>query len=152
MTIENMYNERIEDLKNQHEADNDPSHLRSIAVQFYEIALINESRRSIRNFYLYEAYSYMKRCESEVSFNREDLIFILRIMIHLRSLDLARSIMVQALARYPDDNELILLAAEIEYYRKNFKQVFTLFHRIGNSLDSLPEEAREICSVWTPDT
>jgi len=149
--IENLYNERVEGLKNQYETENDPSHLRSIAAQFYEVALINESRKSIRNFYLYEAYSYMKRYESEVSFNREDLIFILRIMIHLRSLELARNIMVQALARFPDDNELILLAAEIEYYKKNFKQVFALFHRIRNSWDSLPEEAREICSVWTTD-
>ncbi|MBN1685158.1 MAG: hypothetical protein JW852_00810 [Spirochaetales bacterium] len=146
--IENRYNERIETLKKEHVSDDDPLHLKNIAVQFYELALINESRRSIRNFYLFEAYSYMNRYGREARFNREDLIFTLRILITLRALKLARNVIVQALNRFPDDVRLILLAAEIEYYRKNFSQVHALIYRLKDSWESLPEEERQSYSLW----
>jgi len=146
--IENMYNGRIEELKKKHGSDNDPAHLRSIAVQFYELALLNEPRRSIRNFYLLEAYSYMKRYGSLARFSREDLIFTLRLLVSLQALKLARAVMVQALDRFPDDSALILLAAEIEYYRKNYGQVFALFYRLKGSWESLPERERTSYSLW----
>jgi hypothetical protein len=146
--IENMYNERIETYKKNYTTEDDPKHLRGIATQFYELALINESRKAIRNFYLFESYSYMKRYGKEARFSREDLVFTLRIMITLKSLKLARSVIVQALDRFPDDKELILLAAEIEYHRKNYGQVFTLFHRLRESWDSLPELAQENHRLW----
>jgi len=146
--IENMYNGRIEELKNAFESENNPACFRKIAAQFYELALINESRKSIRNFYLFEAYSYMKRYGSAARFTREDVIFTLRIMIALRSLELARRVIVQALNRYPEDCELLILAAEIEYYRNNFHQVFALVHRLKKSWDCLPEEDRERYTVW----
>jgi hypothetical protein len=146
--IENMYNEHIENLKNIYESEKKPEYLKQIAAQFYELALINESRRSIRSFYLFEAYSYMKRYGSEARYNREDLKFTLRIMIALRSLELARGLIVQALNRFPEDTELLLLAAEIEYYRKNFDQVFTLFHRLKRTWDTIPKEQRDSYAIW----
>ncbi len=149
--IENMYNERIENLKSRFDTENDPAHLRSIATQFYELALINESRASIYNFYLFEAYSYMKRYGSVSRFNRDDVKFSLRIMISLKSLKLARRVIVQALNRFPEDYELLLLAAEIEYHRKNFKQVFTLFHRLKQEWENLAPEDRESYSIWISD-
>ena len=150
--IENMYNERIEKYKSSYQSDNEPAHLRSIAVQFYELALINESRKAISNFYLFESYSYMKRYGSQARFYREDLTFTVRIMITLKSLELARSVVVQALDRFPEDWELILLAAEIEYHRRNFRQVFTLFHRLRESWESLPELAQENHRLWTAES
>ncbi len=150
--IENMYNERIENFKKKYKSENNPTQLRYIATQFYELALINESRKAIRNFYLFESYSYMKRYESVTRFSREDLVFTVRIMITLKSLKLARSVLVQALDRFPDDRELILLAAEIEYHRKNYAQVFTLFHRLRESWDSLPELAQENYRVWISES
>ena len=150
--IENMYNERIENFKKKYESEDDPKHLRSIATQFYELALINESRNAIRNFYLCESYSYMKRYGSLARFDRDDLVFTLRIMITLKSLKLARSVIVQALDRFPEDRELILLAAEIEYHRKNFRQVFTLFHRLRDFWESLPELAQENHRLWITES
>ncbi len=149
--IENMYNERIEQSKSGYESGNDPSHLKKIAVQFYELALINESRRSIRNFYLLEAYSYMKRYGSEKRFGREDLVFVVRILIQLKTFELARNVIVQGLNRFPDDSRFILMAAEIEYYRKNYRQVFSLFYRLKSSWDSLSAQEREFHSVWMAD-
>jgi hypothetical protein len=150
--IENLYNERIEKYKKSFEEEENPKHLRSIARQFYELALINESREAIRSFYLFESYSYMKRYGLGVRFTKKDLVFTLRILISLKSLKLARSVIVQALNRFPDDIELILIAAEIEYHRKNFKQVFTLFHRLGEAWESLPEDAQENHQLWIAET
>jgi hypothetical protein len=146
--IENMYNERIENLKKTYESEKHPSSLKRIAVQFYELALINESRKSIRNFYLFEAYSYMKRYGSESRFDRGDLMFTLRLMIALRSFELARRVVVQALNRFPDDSDFIILAAEIEYYRKNFNQVFALFHRLDVSKDTSGKEEQDSHAIW----
>jgi len=150
--IENMYNERIENFKESYKSEDDPKHLRCIATQFYELALINESRKAIRNFYLFESYSYMKRYGSLARFSRDDLVFTLRVMITLKSLKLARTVIVQALDRYPDDRELILLAAEIEYHRKNYGQVFTLFHRLRESWESLPDFAQENHRLWIAES
>ena len=150
--IENMYNERIENYKKYYKSENDPKHLRSIAVQFYELALINESRKAIRDFYLFESYSYIKRYGSEARFRRDDLVFSIRIMITLKSLKLARSVIVQALDRFPEDRELILLAAEIEYHRKNYGQVFALFHRLREFWDSLPKLARDNHRLWIAES
>lgn len=146
--IENMYNERIENFKKSYQSDEEPKHLRSIATQFYELALINESRKAIRNFYLFESYSYMKRYGALARFARDDLVFTLRIMITLKALKLARGVIVQAINRFPEDQELILLAAEIEYHRKNFGQVFALFHRLRESWETLPETTRENHLLW----
>ena len=94
----------------------------------------------------------MKRYGERARFSREDLVFTLRIMITLKSLKLARTVIVQALDRFPDDKELILLAAEIEYHRKNYGQVFTLFHRLRESWDSLPELAQENHRLWIAES
>ena len=146
--IENSYNERIEELKKLFEKENDPRHLKSIAEQFYEVGLLNESRRGIRNFYLLEAYSYMKRYESEAAISDTDLIFILRLMISLKSFRLARSVVTQALRKYPENYRLILMAAEVEYHRRNYREVFSLIHRIKHQWEALPKELQNAFRHW----
>ena len=146
--IENTYNERIEDQKRAYKRSSNPKHLRKIAEQFYEIGLINESRRGIKNFYLFEAYSYMKRYESESSLDDMDLKFIVRVMISLKSLRLARSVIAQAVQRYPDDTDMLILAAEIEYHRNNYPQVYLLFYRLRSAWEQLPEHLQLAFKQW----
>ncbi|MBT3272781.1 MAG: hypothetical protein HN368_06480 [Spirochaetales bacterium] len=146
--IENSYNERIEGLKKEHRDTSEPRCLRDIARQFYELAMINESRNAIRNFYLFESYSYMKRFGAEIELKKEDIIFVLRIMITLKSYRLARGVIVQALQESPNDTDLIILAAEIEYFRRNYRQVFALFQRLGESWHGLPESLKTTFQHW----
>jgi hypothetical protein len=147
-SIENIYNGRIEDLKEAFAEDNDPSHLRRIAQQFYEIGLINESRRGIKNFYLFEAYSYMRQYGNEKRLDDSDLKFIVRIMISLKSLELARSVIAQAVGRYPEDIDMLILAAEIEFHRRNYPQVYLLFDRLRSSWDKLPPHLQVAFEQW----
>ena len=149
--LENSYNEKIENLKNSYKKTTNPENLKRIAEQFYELALINESRRAIRNFYLLESYSYIKQYGQAVEYNKDDIMFVIRIMIILKSYRLARALLVKALEENPNDTELIIIAAEIEYHRKNYRQVFALFHRLGDAWNSLPENVRSTYQHWMPD-
>ena len=147
-SIENIYNSRIEDLKEAYADDSDPHHLRGIAEQFYEIGLINESRRAIKNFYLFEAYSYMRQYGDKEQLDDSDLKFIVRIMISLKSFELARSVIAQAFQRYPEDTDMLILAAEIEFHRRNYAQVYLLFDRLRSSWDKLPPHLQVAFRQW----
>ena len=118
-TIENRYNARIESRKKTYKDVKEPSTLRAIAEQFYELGLLNESRKAINKFYLAESYSYMKEYEKVADYSKEDLIFVVRVMIGLKALTPARNVIAQALKQYSDDAEFLLLVAEVEYSKGN---------------------------------
>ena len=146
--IENRYNARIESLKKAYGEGKEPSTLRAIAEQFYELGLLNESRKAIKKFYLAESYSYMKEYEQIADYSKEDLIFVIRVMIGLKALTPARNVIAQALRLYSDDAEFLLLVAEVEYSKGNFQRVFSMVNKLKDRWDGLPEHVRQTFQHW----
>ena len=146
--IENRYNARIESLKEEHREKSEPGTLKAIATQFYELGLLNESRTAIKKFYLAESYSYMSEYQKLTNLAKEDVIFIVRIMIGLKALTSAGKVLGQALRRYPDDAEILLLVAEVEFVGGNFPRVFSLVNKLKGMWDSLPENVQQTYGHW----
>lgn len=149
--IENRYNAKIEALRKAYASDENPATLKLIAEQFYELGLLNESRLAIKKFYLAESYSYMKEYGQVAEYSKEDIIFVVRVMIGLKALTPARNLLAQALERYSEDAEFLLLVAEVEYTKGNFSRVFSLIGKLKEKWKTLPDNVRDTFRHWMSD-
>ena len=149
--IENRYNRQIESLKKELKKKRDWHLLSRLARLFFEMALLNEGKTSIKNFYLREAFSNMKQLTKSGTFSREDLILIIRILLHLNLPK--QALYYLKMSSSPDDPMILLLRAEIEFKQGRFENVYRicriLSKKFGNGKEFLlPEHAEDIIHCW----
>jgi hypothetical protein len=150
-TLENRWARKVEALRSASEDESGEGTMSySLARALYEQALIAGRDATIRNYYLLEAYYLL--CERpEADSGGQGFKLLVRCLVLLGLLDQAEAeIAREAEARGSsrDDGELIALAVEIAYLRKDVPRIReTLSGRDLGAL-AIGEELRAILSSW----
>ena len=146
--IETRYTKRIETLKASLREKPDDKILRSLAQQYYELAQIHPG--SIRNFYLREAFGYIKALNRLKRLGRQDVVLTVRILLALDLADQAKRIIDQLADR--NDLSYLRLEMEVAFKRKDITGVQKLCDRLKPDWDQLDEESRAFLSYWIEGT
>ena len=146
--IETRYTERIETLKASLQEKTDALVLRSLARQYYELARIHPG--SIRNFYLREAFGYIKALNKLKHLGRQDVVLTVRILLALDLTDQAKRIIDQLADRH--DLSYLRLELEVAFKRKDITGVQKLCDRLKPDWEQLDEESRAFLSYWFEGT
>lgn len=147
-TIENRYTKRIEALKGKLKKEASVDVLRSLAQQYYELAQMHPG--SIRNFYLREAYGYIKKLNKLKRLGRRDVVLLVRLLLALGLTDQAKRIIDQLADR--EDPSYLLLEAEVAFKRKDITGVQKLCDRLKTERQHLDEESQAFLSYWFEET
>jgi hypothetical protein len=143
-TIETRYTKRIETLKASLQEKTDDKVLRSLARQYYELAQIHPG--SIRNFYLREAFGYIKTLNKLKRLGKKDVVLIIRILLALDLTDQAKRIIDQLADR--DDLSYLRLEMEVAFKKKDVTGVQKLCDRLQSDWEQLDEESKAFLSYW----
>ena len=142
--IETRYTKRIETLKASLREKTDDKVLRSLAQQYYELAQIHPG--SIRNFYLREAFGYIKALNRLKRLGRQDVVLTVRILLALDLADQAKRIIDQLADR--KDLAYLRLEMEVAFKRKDITGVQKLCDRLKPDWEQLDQESRAFLSYW----
>ncbi len=144
--IENRYNGRIRTIRAALEAGDDPESCSELARLNFELALINETKESMRNFYLREAYRYLEKLSRIREMNREEQNCLIRTLLFLQLTDQART----ELARFRRDEPFYgFLEAEIEFAARNFERVGEILRNMRHLQDDMDKRELELYAYWT---
>ena len=148
--IEDRYNKKIEKAKKQLETDSKLEDLLNISNLYYELSLLNSEAAAIRNFYLKEAYSYIKEIElnEDTKFNIYKLY--INILCDLKLYDQAIFMLDNSVSKKMEENKYqpLLLELEILFKKKDFDHIFEIFSELKKYEDKLTESEKEIVSYW----
>ena len=146
--IETRYTKRIETLKASLQEKTDAKDLRSLAGQYYELAQIHPG--SIRNFYLREAFGYIKTLNKLKRLGKQDVVLTVRILLALDLTDQAKRIIDQLTVR--NDLSYLRLEMEVAFKRKDITGVQKLCDQLKPDWEHLDEESRAFLSYWVEGT
>jgi hypothetical protein len=147
IALENRWARRIEELGAlvNREACSGETCL-SYARALYEYALIAGQHGPIKNYYLREAY-YTLSQRTEACDEGGGFALRLRCLLRLGLLDQAEAILHDELCRR-DDDEILLLALETAYRRKDTARIRALLEGRDVSAMDLPEELIAALEAW----
>jgi len=128
-TIEGRYNERIKLLQALIQIDPDSEYLRRLALAYWEVAGIQRKKPAIRNFYLRESFSQLRRIAGGRPATREDGLLMAKILLLLDLHDQAKGIL-RGLDPERKDPEVLLLEAETEYRERRVSKVAEILQRL----------------------
>lgn len=143
--LENRYNKRIEAIKKFITISPEPAYQRQLAELFYELAILNNSRTTIKNFYLKEAFSYYRKLYRKRYTTVKDVKNMVRVLIELNLFDHARLIVTRS--GLEDLPEFLMLRAEIEFYAGKLINVLTILRQLSET-EGVSDECKKIISYW----
>lgn len=147
-SIETRYTKRIEALKASLQEKPSDKVLRSLAKQYYELAQIHPG--SIRNFYLREAFGYIKELNKLKSLGKEDVVLKVRILLALGLTDQAKRIIGQLADR--ENPSFLRLEIEVAFKGKDITEVQRLCDRLKSKCEQLDEPSRAFLAYWYEGT
>lgn len=145
-TIEGRYNERVKLLQALIMIDPDPDYLRKLALAYWEIAGLQRKKPAIRNFYLRESFSQLRRIAGGRPATREDGILMAKILFLLDLQDQAKGVL-HGLDPEGKDLEILLLEAEAEYRDRKVDKVSEVLDRI-RSLGFTGGLGTDVAEFW----
>jgi len=146
-TIENRYNKKIEEHKELLQQIEDQEATRELAKLYYEIALINSKRQTIKEFYLREAFTYFRELDKSEKLSLEEMTILVRIFIDFGFYSRALRYIHNANPER-NDTDLLLLEAEVEFASGNIYRTFELFVELRQFRDKLDEESLKKLNFW----
>ncbi|UCF96781.1 MAG: hypothetical protein JSV89_16610 [Spirochaetaceae bacterium] len=142
--IETRYTKRIEELKGKLKQGASVSTLRSLVRQYFELAQIHPG--SIRNFYLREAFGYIKKLNKLKHLGKGDVVLVVRILVALGLTDQAKRIINQLPDR--EDISYLRLEMEVAFKQKDITGVQNLCDRLRARQGQLDEESQAFLDYW----
>jgi hypothetical protein len=142
--IETRYTKRIEELKSALADKKEDRVLRSLAQEYYELAQIHPG--SIRNFYLREAFGYIKTLNKLKRLAKADVVLTVRILLALDLTEQARRIVDKLSDR--SDLAYLRLEMEVAFKRKDITAVQGLCDRLKPDWERLDEESKAFLEYW----
>jgi len=117
-TLESRYNEKIQVYRVLLDVDPDPVYRKKLAFLYWELSGLNEDKRSIRNFYLREAFTQLRRIQEKEPLDKECGILMVKILLELDLLGQAKDV-VRKFDPVGEDPDYLLLAAEIAFKERD---------------------------------
>jgi len=121
--------------------------MRRMARWYYELALLHGKTRSIKTFYLKEAYSrFRDSMQGPVGMTGPQLRLFVGVLVGLGMYDQAAHVIAGA----PDasDPELLLLRAEVAYHRRDYAEVVRACRERSESGAAILPGERRLISYW----
>jgi hypothetical protein len=142
--IEARYNSKIEFFKKEYERSKKPAGLAEIAELYYELGLLNENRFSIKEFYLKEAFTFLKDSVDVTAINKDDIKLFIKILLELGLNDFARDFLstIDDIA----DPIIPVLRAKVEFSMHQYKDVHDIIKNIDP--DMLGEDEADLYTYW----
>ena len=144
--IENRFTSRINKLRGRLKKEKSVLLYRELGLTCFDLARITTENRTIRNFYLKEAFSNLYTVTRMEGREEEDHIYLVKICINLKLHAQAEQIISEIRNIYRDSEELKMLQAENEFYRKNFVRVIEIAREF--SPGSLSAAEHRIIDFW----
>ncbi|RKX78318.1 MAG: hypothetical protein DRP87_06600 [Spirochaetes bacterium] len=149
--IENRYNQIIEENKDLlKKRERDPHIYRNLGNLYFELALLNKRRVTIRNFYLKEAFNYFRELSKYRNyFSMDDLEKSVYILLELGLTQQALSFLQNAPDHVKEDPLRVrILEAQIHFAGKDFLEVLRILSAISTAENSQYNEYTELLSYW----
>ena len=145
--IESRYNNKIESLKTDIEESQRPSMMITLSRLYFELAMLNMKNSSIHEFYLKEAFFWLRSISRVNNVHRKDIVLLTDVLIALGFLDYAKQVLDE-LAGDEKDSFFILLKAKVEFESGHYIEVKRHVIELKDYLDELNEEGANIYSYW----
>lgn len=147
-TIENRYNERIQDIKDRlEEEERQPVFLRTLIDAYVELSQINRIRQVLRNFYLSEAYQYCKILWRFADLGIADYQRMVHILLALGLFGQSEVLLSRALPLRPDlDTGLRLLQLETAFAQRNRTKIAEIIDALEDI--QLDEQGQLTLAFW----
>lgn len=117
-TLESRYNEKIQLYRVLLDADPDPIYRKNLAFLYWEQSGLNEDKRSIRNFYLREAFTQLRRIQEKEPLDKESGVLMVKILLELDLLGQAKEVL-RKLDPDGEDPDYLQLAAEVAFRERD---------------------------------
>ena len=143
--LEGRYTTRIEELRQATKGSTDRAATLELARLYFQLGLLYEDSPAIKAFYLNEAYRALRAVKYLRNLERDDFILLVRILASLGREGLALSLLKN---RSTEDPSYLIYQLEIEFYRRNYTQVFLLLSELNERSVELELDVRELMEYW----
>lgn len=144
--LENRCTSAIEKLKKRLRAGPDPRISLALAEQYVALALMNEAAVSIRNFYLREAFGYVRDSLAEQKIDITVLDVAVQILVSLRMYPQAARVLTRAAD--PGDPRVLFLRAKVAYHQGEYATVYSICAGLKGDYNRLGAELRAAIDQW----
>lgn len=144
--IENRYNKTVEALKKTHQDQKEEVDA-DLGTVFFELAMINGSRKSIKKFYFKESYECFTRLRRKRKLLKKELKTVIHILLELELYKNALGILEKECAA--KDADYLFLKTEIVFAMGDYSAVFALCRELLEKGDELSPDKRNLVSYWT---
>jgi hypothetical protein len=142
---------RIEKLKSDLAREPDDATRSRLAREYFELAELQSGSRSVRTFYLREAYLRLRGGDAgEGSVSIPDIPLAVEILLALGLQEQAQRLLDAERTRVgePDGPVALLLSAKVAFQRRDLREVTRICGRLAASGAVLGESERRVVSFW----
>ncbi len=144
--IENRYNEKIEEVKKNLKTEESSDSYSELGRLFYELAILNKERESIKKFFFRESYRYFSKIRQMRKLNGEELNTLIRILLelklHMNAADILQKEKTEETVGY------LMLKAEIWFAMGNYAETRDTLRKIEKSSEILSTKEQMAIDYW----
>ncbi len=144
--IENRYNKKIEELKQIVENEESAEVFSKLGRLFFELAMLNKERESIKKFFLRESYQYFSNIRNKRKLSAEELNTLIRILLELKLHTNAEDIIEKE--KSEESTAYLFLKAEICFAMGKYSDSRDICLRIQEISDSLTDKEQMTIDYW----
>ncbi|MDA3940161.1 MAG: hypothetical protein PF693_12795 [Spirochaetia bacterium] len=144
--IENRYNKQIEALKQKIDKEETTEIFSKLGRLFFELAILNRKRDSIKKFFLRESYQYFSGIRKKRKLFPEELNTIIRILLELKLYMNASDIIEKE--KTEETKAFLFLKAEICFALGEYSDIRDICCKIQDSSDTLTDKEQMTIDFW----
>lgn len=144
--IETRYNNQIEELKQNKDHKDSTGVNSKLGKLFFELAILNRQRDSIKKFFLRESYQYYSYIREIRKLSAEELNTLIRILLELKLYMNAADIIEKE--KSEESISYLFLKAEILFAMGEYKEARSICHKIQIFPDTLSAKEQLTIDYW----
>ncbi|MCK5673700.1 MAG: hypothetical protein KAH95_09995 [Spirochaetales bacterium] len=144
--IENRYNKKIEELKQTIVIEESIEVFSKLGRLFFELAMLNKERKSIKKFFLRESYQYFSDVREKRKLLSEELNTLIRILLELKLYMNAADIIDKE--KTEESISYLFLKAEIWFAMGKYSDTLDVCHRIQDFPGPLSDKEQMLIDYW----
>jgi len=144
--IENRYNKKIEKLKLELKSGGSLEISSKLARLFFELAMLNKERDSIKRFFLRESYRYFSEVRKKKGLSEEELNTLVRILIELKLYRNAAEVINKE--KTEETTVYLFQKAEIWFAMGNYAETRDICREIMDKSEKITKKEQMILDYW----
>lgn len=144
--IENRYNKKIEELKQTVKSEESIEVFSKLGRLFFELAMLNKERDSIKKFFLHESYQYFSDIRKKRKLLSAELNTMVRLLIELKLYSNAAEVIEEE--KSEDSTDCLFLKAEVYFAMGKYRETRKICSQIQNLSNTLISKEQMIVDYW----